>query len=458
MSFNLGAGTYGKVTTPDKDGSTEAIKETSVFHYLGNARHMLFQGNLTEATVAAQLRLRPIKGLISIHRVRFVTSLQSHVQDSYEITMERAPKGDLRHLLHRVDSMKFLRNAGEGIMDKLLEIVYQMHEYGLVHQDLKPENIVLMRQDDREFELKIIDFGACSFVDMSQLVKGSNSTIKGTYAYNPPEVFLGKVHLNPFKLDAFAVGCVVFEVLFGSLEHPYVPHVDTCRSFDEYARIDFEATLREAHRKLDSFAATRGAGASAWIADLKSLLELDPDQRATVKSVYLKRSKLIEVVDPKSFIKDPSEGFMISIQDQRQKYIDFIFDRVREKNSGAAVAALAVSILDRYAERVGSKNFLENDMMLPFVMADAIINSNLYVLTTDSEIKTFEAIMTALECDLLAETAEVALRIREGYAAMDIKAAELKQAIVNGRGSTLATVAAYKTLVRPSPPVIDLTR
>jgi len=47
----------------------------------------------------------------------------------------------------------------------LLEAVQAIHALGVVHRDLKPDNIIVHRTEDGQLALKLIDFGAAKVVD-----------------------------------------------------------------------------------------------------------------------------------------------------------------------------------------------------------------------------------------------------------------------------------------------------
>ena len=84
-----------------------------------------------------------------------------------------------------------------------------LHMKGIVHRDLKLENILL----DQEGYVKIIDYGLAKML-------GENSeatSFCGTPEYLAPEIILGKGH--SFEVDWWSLGALIYEMLCG---HP--PH------------------------------------------------------------------------------------------------------------------------------------------------------------------------------------------------------------------------------------------
>ncbi|KRX89223.1 Dual specificity tyrosine-phosphorylation-regulated kinase mbk-2 [Trichinella pseudospiralis] len=95
----------------------------------------------------------------------------------------------------------------------ILQCLDFLKRYGIIHCDLKPENIVL-RQSDRT-GVRVIDFG-------SSCIKGSRlySYIQSRF-YRAPEVILGCVYSTP--IDMWSFGCILVELFTGN---PLFPGVD----------------------------------------------------------------------------------------------------------------------------------------------------------------------------------------------------------------------------------------
>lgn len=87
-----------------------------------------------------------------------------------------------------------------------------VHERGIVHRDMKPENVILHVDARSNRVAKIIDFGV-----MRLLAESGRESFAGTFGYAAPEQIRGD-EVGP-KADLFATGLVLFEMLTG--RRPY---------------------------------------------------------------------------------------------------------------------------------------------------------------------------------------------------------------------------------------------
>ena len=90
---------------------------------------------------------------------------------------------------------------------------YLNEELGILHRDLKPDNIMV---SENPLMARIIDFGTCK--DLS-VESGPHTSYVSTRWYRAPECVLRSHHYN-FNSDIFAAGCVMAEMY---LQHPLFP-------------------------------------------------------------------------------------------------------------------------------------------------------------------------------------------------------------------------------------------
>ena len=84
----------------------------------------------------------------------------------------------------------------------------KLKQLGLIHADLKPENIMMVDPQRHPYRVKVIDFGSASHVS-----KAVPSTYLQSRYYRAPEIILGL----PFneRIDMWSLGCVAAELFLG---------------------------------------------------------------------------------------------------------------------------------------------------------------------------------------------------------------------------------------------------
>lgn len=101
-----------------------------------------------------------------------------------------------------------------GTIDQIARGLRAMHRLEMIHQDLKPDNILL---DDSK-TLRIIDFGSTKIAGLAEIKSVvEHNQIVGTANYSAPEYFKGESGTN--RSDIFSLGVIAYEILTGKL--PY---------------------------------------------------------------------------------------------------------------------------------------------------------------------------------------------------------------------------------------------
>jgi serine/threonine-protein kinase len=97
------------------------------------------------------------------------------------------------------------------ITASVCEALDYIHSHGVVHRDMKPENIMV----DSEDRIKLIDFGIAANEGSRRLTFASLSNVMGTPDYISPEQVRGK--RGTARSDIYAMGVMLYEMLTGKV-------------------------------------------------------------------------------------------------------------------------------------------------------------------------------------------------------------------------------------------------
>jgi serine/threonine protein kinase len=105
------------------------------------------------------------------------------------------------------------------VMTQVLQALAYAHELGVVHRDLKPDNVVLVTGARGQPLVKLLDYGLAKFLSPDDdPVQDSALTmtgmIMGTPLYMAPEQAAGKS--VDARADVYTAGCLLFEMLSGN--------------------------------------------------------------------------------------------------------------------------------------------------------------------------------------------------------------------------------------------------
>ncbi|GME84915.1 unnamed protein product [Ambrosiozyma monospora] len=153
---------------------------------------------------------------------------------SLYFVIDFAKNGELLSLIRKLGSLS--ENLSKYYMTQLIDALDFIHSKGIIHRDMKPENILL----NHEWKLMITDFGAAKVLSEEELRllrqdnkqingynnynynmesgKSSSSSTRtgsfvGTAEYVSPELL--KYNMCGFECDLWAVGCILFQLIVG---------------------------------------------------------------------------------------------------------------------------------------------------------------------------------------------------------------------------------------------------
>ena len=125
------------------------------------------------------------------------------------LAMEYVPGRPLRTLLRPEEPLPAVRVL--HIAEQICEALAHMHAQGVVHRDLKPDNLMVTPKG----RVKICDFGIALFMGARRLTWTGLSHSFGTPDYAAPEQIRGK--RGDARTDVYALGTLLYEMLTGHL-------------------------------------------------------------------------------------------------------------------------------------------------------------------------------------------------------------------------------------------------
>ena len=160
-----------------------------------------------------------------------------------------------------IDNPKPQLSQVRDIIDQIARGLTAFHRKEMVHQDLRPANVML----DRAGVAKIIDFGSTRVAGVAETASAEvNAEILGTVQYTAPEYFLGEG--GTARSDVYSLGAIAYHMLTGRL--PYGAQAAHARTRAQMKRLAY-TPARDSGRDMP-----------AWVdGALRKALAIDPAQR-----------------------------------------------------------------------------------------------------------------------------------------------------------------------------------
>ncbi|WP_244352751.1 serine/threonine-protein kinase [Thermostichus vulcanus] len=188
-----GQGQYGRVlcARPHQGGELVALKELQTQRF---PTHNL---------------LRELRYLLTLNHPNITRCYAlEHAREGRYLVLEYCEGGTLRDLINQVEQGLWLPvKQVLGFADQILAGLVHAHQQGVIHCDIKPENI-LLKPTPQGWQLKLTDFGIARHPEPI----AGEITATGSPAYMAPERFYG--HFSPAS-DLYAVGIILVELLTG---------------------------------------------------------------------------------------------------------------------------------------------------------------------------------------------------------------------------------------------------
>ncbi|TLM76589.1 protein kinase domain-containing protein [Microbulbifer harenosus] len=155
-----------------------------------------------------------------------------------------------------------------GIVEQIARGLQALHRAEILHQDLRPENIMISRAGT----VTLIDLGSAKVAGVAEVAEENGQLILGTALYSAPEYFLGDTGTP--RSDLFSLAVLTYHLLCG--EFPYGTQVARCHTVAAQHKLRYRSVLSESR------------AIPAWIdATLKKALQPNPLRRHEALSEFV---------------------------------------------------------------------------------------------------------------------------------------------------------------------------
>ncbi|XP_072328865.1 NUAK family SNF1-like kinase 1 isoform X1 [Scyliorhinus torazame] len=240
----LGSGAYGKVKKAQETatGRTVAIK---------SVRKDKVQEELDRIHIQREMEIMASLNHPNIIRIYEVFENK----DKIVIVMDYCSNGELYDYVN--ERHRLSENEARKAFRQIVSAIHYCHKKGIVHRDLKLENILL----DENFNVKLADFGLSNLYHKDQLLE----TYCGSPLYASPEIVNGFPYQGP-EVDCWALGVLLYTLVYGTM--PF-----DSRSYKTLIQQISHGEYRKPHQRSDA------CGLIDW------MLTASSEKRATIEDI-----------------------------------------------------------------------------------------------------------------------------------------------------------------------------
>uniref|UniRef100_A0AAR5Q9W5 non-specific serine/threonine protein kinase n=1 Tax=Dendroctonus ponderosae TaxID=77166 RepID=A0AAR5Q9W5_DENPD len=300
----LGQGSFGQVVKCSKRGTDEIV----AIKILKNHPYFKQQG-LIEISILSKLSDRSVNDFNIVRAYEFFEH-KAHLCLVFEM-LEQSLYDFLKQNKFSPLPLKYIR----PILQQVLTALLKLKQLGMIHTDLKPDNIMLVDPVRQPYRVKVIDFGSASYV--SEPV--CNTYLQTRY-YRSPEIILGM----PFSeaIDMWSLGCVGAELFLGWPLYPGSSEYDQIRYISETQGLPTEDMLNNASKTTKFFYKDMESPYSFW--QLKTPAEHEAEMgiksRETRKYIF----NCLEDIGQVNVPTDLEGGQLLKTKVARRAFIDLL--------------------------------------------------------------------------------------------------------------------------------------
>ncbi|XP_043928829.1 homeodomain-interacting protein kinase 1 isoform X3 [Protopterus annectens] len=300
----LGRGTFGQVAKCWKRSTNEIVAIKILKNHPSYAR----QGQI-EVSILSRLSSE------NADEYNFVRSYECFQHKNHTCLVFEMLEQNLYDFLKQNKFSPLPLKCIRPILQQVATALMKLKSLGLIHADLKPENIMLVDPARQPYRVKVIDFGSASHVS-----KTVCSTYLQSRYYRAPEIILGL----PFceAIDMWSLGCVIAELFLGWPLYPGASEYDQIRYISQTQGLPAEYLLSAGAKTSRFFNRETDSTYPLWRLKTPEEHELETGIKSKEARKYI-----FNCLDDMAQVNTPTdlEGTdMLAEKADRREYIDLL--------------------------------------------------------------------------------------------------------------------------------------
>ncbi|XP_061533338.1 homeodomain-interacting protein kinase 3a isoform X2 [Phycodurus eques] len=300
----LGRGTFGQVVKCWKRGTNEVVAVKILKNHPSYAR----QGQI-EVEILARLSSENADE----HNV--VRALECFQHRSHTCLVFEMLEQNLYDFLKQNKFSPLPLKIIRPILLQVVTALKKLKSLGLIHADLKPENIMLIDPSSQPYRVKVIDFGSASHVS-----KAVCSTYLQSRYYRAPEIILGL----PFceAIDMWSLGCVIAELFLGWPLYPGALEYDQIRFISQTQGLPAEHLLNKGTKTSRFFCKESESSHPSW--RLKTTEEHEKETGLKSKEARKYIFSCLDDIAQVNFVLSPDNSDVQAEKTDRREFVSLL--------------------------------------------------------------------------------------------------------------------------------------